>query len=155
MKNIPYLQSILLLLPFLFGDTDCAWALQSHQEPEGMYVHQMAHILFAMTLAYLSWHTRRTPAVTSNGWRYLQIFCVLLIAWNIIAFAGHEAYEHLAPSDFIDQDTWKEQLAMPVNFFKLLYFITKMDHFFITPALLALAISLRTFYLEVSKEPRK
>lgn len=148
MKYTLYLQAIFFSLLFLGGNTESAWALQSHGEPEGLYVHQMAHLLFIITLAFLYWHTRKTPAVISKGWRYLQIFCILLICWNSLAFIGHEAYEHLSPGDFLERYTWKEQLAMPLTFVKMLYFVTKMDHLLKVPALLALVISLRTFYLE-------
>jgi hypothetical protein len=155
MKQNNYIQSISLILLFLFGQTENAWALQSHGAPEGIYVHQMAHILFMGALAYLYWHTRRSPVLISKGWKYLQIFCILLFCWNLLAFAGHEAFEHLSPADFIDKNSWKEQIAAPLSFVKVLYFITKMDHFLNVPALIALTISLRIFYLEVLKEDKE
>lgn len=148
MKQTPYLPTISLVLLFQFAPTESAWALQSHGAPEGLYVHQMAHLLFAATLAYLFWHTRRTPADTSKGWQYLQIFSVLLACWNLLAFAGHEAFEHLTVGDFIGKDSWEEQLTAPISPVKALYFVSTMDHFLIVPALLALVISLRTFYRE-------
>ncbi len=155
MKQNNYIQSITLILLVLFGQTENAWALQSHGAPEGIYVHQMAHILFMGALAYLYWHTRRSPVLISKGWKYLQIFCILLFCWNLLAFAGHEAFEHLSPTDFIDKNNWKEQIAAPLSFVKVLYFITKMDHFLNVPALIALTISLRIFYLEVLKEEKE
>ena len=155
MKQNNYIQSISLILLFLFGQTENAWALQSHGPPEGIYVHQMAHILFMGALAYLYWHTRRSPVLISKGWKYLQIFCILLFCWNLLAFAGHEAFEHLSPADFIDKNSWKEQIAAPLSFVKVLYYITKMDHFLNVPALIALTISLRIFYLEVLKEDKE
>jgi len=155
MKQNNYIHSISLILLFLFGQTENAWALQSHGAPEGLYVHQMAHILFMGALAYLYWHTRRSPVLTSKGWKYLRFFCILLFCWNLLAFAGHEAFEHLSPADFIDKSSWKEQIAAPLSFVKVLYFLTKMDHFLNVPALIALAISLRIFYLEVLEEDKK
>jgi hypothetical protein len=132
-----------------------AWALQSHSAPEGIYVHQMAHLLFSGALAYLYWHTRKTPVSKSKGWKYLQMFCGFLILWNLLAFTGHEMLEKFSPADFIDKGSWKEQLAGPVSFVKILYYITKMDHFFNIPALLALVVSLRTFYLEALLEENR
>lgn len=140
---------------FLFGQTENAWALQSHSAPEGIYVHQMAHLLFMGALGYLYWHTRKSPVLSSKGWKYLQVFCILLFCWNLLAFVGHEAFEHLSPTDFIDKNSWKEQIAPPLSFVKILYFITKMDHFLNVPALLALVISLRTFYLEALAEAKR
>ncbi|WP_458774575.1 hypothetical protein [Desulforhopalus sp. 52FAK] len=148
MKKPHYAHIIAVTLSILFGNVENSWALQSHGAPEGIYVHQMAHVLFLGALGYLYWHTRKSPAIESKGWKYLQIFCFFLIAWNIIAFTGHEAFGHLSPSDFIDKGNWQEQLAPPITGIKVLYYLTKMDHFLNVPGLLALVISLRTFYQE-------
>jgi len=139
-----------LLVAFwgLFGSVENAMALQTHGPPEGFYVHQMAHLLFIAALAYLYWHTRKTQETSGKGWRYFQLFCLFLIAWNILAFIGHETYENLNPEDFIGQNTWAAQLSYPITFKKVLYYIAKMDHFLIVPALFALVISLRSFYLD-------
>jgi hypothetical protein len=155
MRRNPYIQSIGLIVLLLLGQTESAWALQSHSTPEGIYVHQMAHALFMGALAYLYWHTRRSQLLVSKGWKYLRLFCILLFCWNLLAFAGHEAFSYLSPTDFIDKNNWNEQIAAPITFLKALYFVTKMDHFLYIPALLALVISLRTFYLEVLEEEDK
>ncbi|MFW2368388.1 MAG: hypothetical protein ACN4GW_18385 [Desulforhopalus sp.] len=150
-KLIPFI-SVLLLI-FCGGEN--AWALQSHGAPEGIYVHQMAHLLFSGALGYLYWHTRTTPVIVSRGWKYLQVFCGFLILWNLLAFTGHEALKQLDPADFINKGSWKEQLAGPVSSIKVLYYITKMDHFLNVPALLALVVSLRMFYIEALLEEEK
>lgn len=145
---------IQLLILLLLGTAGNAWALQSHSPPEGIYVHQMAHVLFMASLAYLYWHTRRTQEL-DKGWKYLQIFCFLMFFWNALAFTGHITLEHLTSADFYDKNTWREQLAAPITVIKVIYCITKMDHFLMTPALFVLALSLRTFYLEAKNEVEK
>lgn len=155
MKNHRYIHIISIILLVLFGLAENCWALQSHGPPEGIYVHQMAHLLFTGALGYLYWHTRKSPVIESKGWKFLQIFCFFLIAWNLIAFTGHEAFGQLTPADFIDKNTWKEQLAPPISGMKILYYLTKMDHFLNVPGLFALVISLRTFYQEALLEEKK
>jgi len=155
MKRADKMHIAILILVFLFGEAKSAWALQSHPPPEGIYVHQMAHILFMGALAYLYWHTRRTPAIASKGWRYLQIFCIILFLWNLMAFTGHEISEYLKATDIIDKNSLNEQIAAPITFAKALYYFTRMDHFLNVPALLALVISLRTFYQEARKEAER
>ncbi len=152
MKQTLFIQSIGLPVLLVLGQTESAWALQSHGAPEGIYVHQMAHLLFMGALAYLYWHTRRSPVLVSKGWKYLQLFCILLFCWNVLAFIGHTAFEHLVATDFIQRESWGEQLAPPLSVTKVLYFISKMDHFLYVPALIALVIGLRTFYLEARME---
>lgn len=155
MKKCHFTYIIPVCLLILFGQVENSWALQSHGEPEGIYVHQMAHLLFMGALGYLYWHTRKSPAIKSKGWKFLQIFCFFLIAWNLIAFTGHQAFGQLSPADFIDKGNWKEQLAPPISGIKILYYITKMDHFLNVPGLVALVISLRTFYQEALLEEQK
>lgn len=143
--------AVISLLLLLGGSQNC-WALQSHSAPEGIYVHQMAHLLFTGALGYLYWHTRTNPVIASKGWKYLQLFCIFLISWNLLAFTGHEAFEQLTPEDFVNNNTWEAKIGSPITFVKLLYYVTKMDHFLNVPALLALVISLRTFYREALEE---
>lgn len=150
-----YSKIIVFLVLLFFSTPENVWALQSHGAPEGRYVHQMAHLLFTGSLLYLYWHTRHTPALASRGWKYLQIFCILFVFWNILAFIGHEAFGHLTSDDFIDKNGLKEHITGPITFVKLIYFITKMDHLLYVPALLALVISLRTFYHDALKEEEK
>jgi len=152
MTHTLFIQSIGLAVLLVLGQTESAWALQAHGAPEGIYVHQMAHLLFMGALAYLYWHTRRSPVLVSKGWQYLQLFCILLFCWNVQAFVGHATFENLLATDFIQRESWSEQLAPPLSVTKVLYFISKMDHFLYVPALIALVISLRTFYLEARME---
>lgn len=141
---------LLLLLPAV-----PAWALQTHGAPEGLYVHQIAHLLFAVALAYLWWHTRRTPPVASNGWKLLQLFCLMTILWNLSAVIGHEVYQRLDPADILERHTWREQVTLPLDLLKSLHFLTSMDHLLLVPALAALALALRTFYHEILAEERR
>ncbi len=144
-----------LLVLLIFSSPVNVWALQSHGAPEGNYVHQIAHLLFMGSLLYLYWHTRHTPVLASRGWRYLQIFCIVFTCWNILAFVGHEAFEHLTSVDFIEKNGFQESIAGPITPVKVIYFITKMDHLLYIPALLALVVSLRTFYHDAMKEEEK
>ncbi len=137
---------LLLMLP------ENAWALQPHAAPEGLYVHQMAHILFMAALAYLYLHTRKTTALISKGWRYLRIFCLLFFLWNLVALIGHSMVLYLTPEDFINRGTWDAQITPPLDFIKMVYFLSTMDHFLFVPALFSLFLSLQTFYREAQKE---
>ncbi len=148
MNNLRYTT---ILVFVIFGYAQEAFALQTHGPPEGIYVHQMAHVLFTTSLLYLYWHTRRTQEITGRGWKYFQLFCLFLVFWNILAVVGHEVTSHLGSGDFLAKDTWEAKLAPPVTALKIVYYITKMDHFFIVPALVSLVASLRSLYLEAKR----
>ncbi len=144
---------VLFLLPMIMallspGD---ALALQVHAEPEGVYVHQMAHLHYIFALGYFYWDIRRT-SFTGRGWRYLQLFCLLMICWNVIAFTGHLAGLNLDPQALEQTDCYLQtRLLSPFTINKYLYFLTKLDHLIYVPALFFLFLGLRSFYRSVAK----
>ncbi len=142
----------LLLLPLLWlvvpGE---AQALQVHGEPEGLYVHQMAHLHYIFALGFFFWDIRRA-AFTGRGWRYLQVFCLLMACWNLLAFIGHIAGVYLAPDALLQTGCFMQtRLLAPFTLNKILYFITKLDHLIYVPALFFLFIGLRSFYHSVAE----
>lgn len=146
--NIGLLLTSLLLFLALPGE---AHALQVHGEPEGLYVHQMAHLHYIFALGYFFWDIRRT-SFTGRGWRYLQMFCGLMACWNALAFMGHLTGAYLDPGALLQTDCYLEtRLLSPFTLNKYLYFITKLDHLIYVPALFFLFLGLRSFYHSVAR----
>jgi hypothetical protein len=129
-----------------------AWALQAHGAPEGLYVHQMAHIFVVLAMAYWFWDIRRS-SFAGKGWKYLQVFCVLMLAWNIIAFTGHALSVNL---DIDHISTAKgylnSRIVGPIDLHKIVYYITRFDHFVIVPALFFLFLGVRSLYRDVEAQ---
>lgn len=151
-KTAPF--ALLLPVAFLLLP-DQAWALQSHALPEGIYVHQLAHLFFAAALGYLFWDIGRN-AFPGKGWRYLQFFCVLMILWNILAFSGHWLGFHIADSDIIQTSGYfSSQIMGPISGIKLIYFCATLDHLLSVPALFFLFLSLRSLYHSPEETEKK
>ncbi len=153
-KTEPNNRSFLCIVAFfiVFLCPVNAWALQSHPAPEGLYVHQMAHIFFIGALVYLFWDIKRT-SFTGIGWRFLQAFCVLFFIWNITAFVGHWVALFLDDSAFdMGNGYWLSRLRYPLEPIRLTYYLTRMDHLVSMPALFFLMLSLRSFYKQAIKE---
>ena len=135
----------ILLLP-----VNC-WALQAHGAPEGLYIHQMAHIHFLLAMGYLYWHIRRS-GFAGRGWRYLQTFCLLMIFWNILTFMGHAADGLLEPGAITTTGVYlRERIVGPVTLEKVIYYMAKFDHLLVVPALFFLYIGMRSLYRTVEK----
>lgn len=147
----PAFPGIVALFVFLivFTVPRAAWALQSHGSPEGIYVHQMAHVLFFGSLLYLYWDLRRS-SFEGRGWTYLQCFCMLMMTWNVIAFTGHAVAIHLE-SGFITtaKSYLHSQLMGPMNLHKVVFYLTRFDHLVVVPALFFLFMGLRSLYRHV------
>jgi len=132
-----------------------AWALQTHGGAEGVVVHQLAHIQYLGALGYLFWDIRRSSFV-GVGWRYLQRFCLLMMAWNGIAFIGHFAQMKLGEGAISTEDGYLSALLLlPVTFSKWVYYITALDHLVCVPALFFLYLAMRSFYRSLDKKKRE
>lgn len=128
-----------------------AQALQSHAAPEGIYVHQLAHVFFLAALCYLFWDIRRS-SFPSKGWRFLQLFCVFMIIWNVVAFTGHWIGGSIESSDIINDSGYlSTRIVGPVSTIKMIYYLTKLDHLFSVPAMFCLYLCLRSLYSASSK----
>ncbi len=141
---------LLLLTVFLIFPV-YAQALQSHTAPEGIYVHQLAHIFFIASLCYLFWDIRRS-AFPEKGWRYLQLFCIFMLLWNVVAFTGHWVGDFIQPNDIIKESGHlSTRMIAPFTPTKLLYYFTKLDHIFSVPAIFCLYLCLHSLYLTAYK----
>jgi hypothetical protein len=147
----PILLAILLpVASFLLPEQ--AWALQAHGPPESIYVHQLAHIFYAAALGYLFWDIGRN-AFPGKGWRYLQLFCILMIFWNLLTFSGHWLGFYIAETDMGHSTGYfATQLLGPLSSIKLIYFCASLDHLLSVPALFFLFMSLRSLYRSSGRE---
>lgn len=138
--------SLFLLLLVLTVFPGNAWAVQGHGAPEGLYVHQLAHVFYAAALCYLIWDVRRS-AFRSRGWRFLQVFCVLMILWNMVAFTGHILAAYVNSADYVSDTGYLDaRLQGPFTGVKLWYYFSRLDHLFSVPSLFFLYLSMRAIY---------
>lgn len=134
---------------YLYLAPDCAWAIQSHGPPEGLYTHQLAHALFALSMAVLAYWLQANRFTLQRGWRLIQMSCVLFIFWNLTAFAGHFV-ETSIPADLIIGQTgsWDQRVLTGAHPLTAAYCILKLDHFVCVPAILCLFLGIRRLYTQ-------
>ena len=151
-KNIAK-SGALLAIPFLPAWPEGALALQVHDAPgEGLCAHQMAHIYYVIALAFFFVYIRRSD-FNDRSWRFLQLFCVLMGAWNLLAFVGHIAALRVPPADLVEYaSNLDDRLLPPHTAAKWLYFLARLDNLFSVPALFCLYMALRVFYRQALAE---
>jgi len=111
-----------------------ALAIQPHGPPEGLYVHQMAHVLFAGAMLFLIFLVQRRGLLKITGFRLLIWACGLLVLWNLDAFLGHLAEVFLSPQAFRGQEgNFSQRLCMS-GLESWVYYFAKMDHLILVPA---------------------
>ena len=142
-----------LLCIFMLGVPSEVLAVQVHGPPEGLYVHQMAHLFFGAAMVFLLWILARHPLGHGPAWKYLKWSLFFFLLWNINALIVHSLDVHLAAEAVIrTPDFWDQRLAPPINMEKWIYFITKHDHVWCVPAMCFLVMSLWNFCKETEKK---
>jgi hypothetical protein len=122
-----------------------ALAVQEHGAPEGLFMHQGAHLFFIASMGLLIYWLRQRQLVRETGWRYIQYAALFFILWNLDAFTAHQLDEQLGVVDMlavapglvrIDAGDLPRALAW-------FYYGVKLDHLLCVPALLFLYFGLR------------
>ncbi|MDR3569247.1 MAG: hypothetical protein P4L43_14560 [Syntrophobacteraceae bacterium] len=139
------------ILGYLLLSPQAAMAIQSHGGPEGLYVHQMAHILFLFSMGALIYWLRDSGLIKAPGWRYVQYGAFCLILWNIDAVLGHYLDGHGSSFVLADEGSWSARVHFGSGSGKLvaLYYFTKFDHLFCVPGIIFLYMGLRRLLKQV------
>lgn len=130
----------------LLLSADPVLATQTHGQPEGLYVHQMAHVFFIISMGSLEFWLRQRNLIKEKGWKYIQWSAVLFILWNINAALVHFLDEHLDILGIIKIDLWHIQVEsiQGQDSIALLYYVLKLDHLLCVPAMFFLFYGLKT-----------
>jgi len=125
--------------------SDIALATQTHGQPEGLYVHQMAHIFFIISMGILEFWLRQRNLVKEPGWKYIQLAAVLFILWNLIAFTAHFLDEQVGILQISKINLWHIKVTAAEGYGKLvlLYYLAKLDHLLCVPAMVCLYLGLK------------
>lgn len=136
---------IAALCGLLFFATGPAYAVQEHGAPEGIVIHQGAHLFFLAAMGLLILRLRQRGLTREPGWRRIQLSALFFALWNADAFFAHLLDEHwgivetvrIAPGwVHIEAGPWGELLAP-------LYYLAKLDHLLCVPAMVFLYAGLR------------
>lgn len=129
-----------------------ALATQGHGGIEGVYIHQLAHLFFLLSMAILIYRLRERALVKKKGWRYIQYAALFLILWNIDAFTVHLLDDQLRLIRLTRMDAWQLKLTAPANGYLVrVYYLAKLDHLLCVPALWFLYLGLKHLLAEVDR----
>ncbi|WP_052316015.1 hypothetical protein [Desulfomonile tiedjei] len=131
---------------------DCAEAFQSHPAPEGLYVHQIAHIVFIIAMGFLAYWLQYNLLIRERGWRLIQLACLLLILWNVVAFIGHWVETRIPDASVVGEPDWSQRIRVDLHPLIPLYYMLKLDHLVSVPAMIALFLGIRSLYKQALAE---
>lgn len=109
-------------------------ALISHGHPEGLYVHQIGHLLFAGAMVFLIYLLLREGLQRMRGFRTLMWAALLYMGWNLVAFVGHTAEVFLSEEAFLGAPADFARRLRLTGLSAWVYYFAKMDHLILVPA---------------------
>jgi two-component system, NtrC family, sensor kinase len=139
-------RAVTLVLTMSLLDPAFSWAFQSHPAPEGLYVHQMAHTIFVVAMAILTYWLERNRLTLQRGWRLIQISCLLFGVWNATTFIGHWVELRVPDGALLGPAGWNQKLITKGDPLILAYYVLKMDHIICVPAMVCLFLGIRSLY---------
>jgi hypothetical protein len=130
----------------LFFTADPALATQTHGGPEGLVVHQIAHVFFLVSMGTLAYWIHSHGLSQQRAWRLIRYAAIMLMVWNTDAFIAHLLDEQtgLIAVHQIDPIHLSIVPRPDFEFLALFYYLVKLDHLFCVPALVLLYLGLRT-----------
>lgn len=122
-----------------------AFAIQLHGDPEGLFVHQIAHVFFILSMTILLYWLFKMKILFSKGWRFIGLAAAFFILWNMDAFIGHWIEGSKGVGMVVEGSLWSGRVKFTeLNDIKaILYYIVKLDHFWCVPAIVSLYLGLR------------
>lgn len=147
--NIKTILKIFLVSTIYFAiNPSHAVALQVHSASEGLYVHQMGHVLYAMAMTGMAYAILKSNLSKKRGWRLLSYGALLLTLWNIWAFFGH-IVDIMGPHVHVtNTPSGTKSTLILKSCLDYCYFILKLDHVISVPALLLLYLGLKAIQKE-------
>ncbi|RUM34740.1 MAG: hypothetical protein DSY58_07745 [Desulfobulbus sp.] len=119
-----------------------AWAIQSHAAPEGLYIHQIGHVLFALAMFGFAWRIRHSRLRSERSWLFMAVGAGLLGVWNGWAFLGHY---------FCMETPWLMAQFAAHPGLHLLRSLTQMDHLLCVPSLICIYLGLKRMTVEAKE----
>ncbi len=132
-----------------------AQAVQVHGPPEGIYVHQMAHVLFALSMIFLIYTLHVRPLGQCQGWKYLKLSLFFFLLWNINALTVHSLGIHLPEGAITGTNLFNQRLEGPLTWQRWLFYITRNDHLLCVPAMWFMMLFLKNSYHEAVNERKE
>lgn len=119
-----------------------AFALQTHAAPEGLYAHQIGHVLYFLAMAGLVYKIRNSQLRGSAAWRWIATGGFLLGLWNTWAFVGHVVETLVPQNHFVGSVESGHTALRMVSLLDYLYWFLRMDHLICVPALICIYLGL-------------
>ena len=131
-----------------------AGATQGHGGGEGLYVHQLSHIFFCISMGILIYWLKTRNLTREPGWRYIGISALLFLLWSVDAFTVHLLDEQflLIRTQTLEGGRLYVETGDGLKWMGPVYYLAKLDHLLCVPAMIFLYVGLRRLMTETGAD---
>ena len=130
-----------------------ALAVQVHGGMEGFLVHVFGHLLFSSSIVFILFFLGRHPFGRGRKWTYFRLSMLFFLAWNLDTLTNHVLLQAMIDEDVMLKGFFlRHYVSAPLTLAKMAYYLTSFDHVICVPAMLFLALSLRSFCQETEAQ---
>lgn len=143
MKNrILFVLTIFTCLAFI---PEPAIATQGHGGIEGVYVHQLAHVFFIISMGGLIYWLKQRGLVRESGWQLIRLAAFFFVLWNIDALFVHALDDQFKIIQVQRMGSWSVRITdiHHRTGIESLYYLAKLDHLLCVPAIIFLYLGLK------------
>ncbi|MFB6133582.1 MAG: hypothetical protein ABEJ55_01160 [Halanaeroarchaeum sp.] len=118
-------------------------AIQSHGEPEGYVVHQLAHAFFLLALLSMLLRFHRDGRLREGGWAHVALGIGLFAGWNLLTIGTHAitaASESQLSGPYALSGSATVDLTTPAAWFA---YVGNLDYVLAVPGMAFLYLGLR------------
>jgi hypothetical protein len=154
MMKIKHISSICALVWIaIFISSSNLWATQAHGGAEGIVVHQLGHLFFVVSMGMFVYWLGKGRILSYPGWRYIMLFAVLLVVWNLDVVIMHFLDEQMGMLRMVKTGPWTVRIDAENGSrgLALFYYLGKMDHLLCVPALFFLYLGLKNLLSSLDK----
>ena len=108
------------------------WATQAHGGSEGIVAHQLGHLFFMVSMGMFVYWLGKGRIFSHRGWRYIMMFAILLVVWNLDVVVMHFLDEQAELIKMTKTGLWTVHIDARNGSggLALLYYLGKMDQEF-------------------------
>lgn len=127
-----------------------AAAVQAHGDAEGLFVHQLSHLFFILSMGGLAYWIGRNGLAGIPGWRSIRASALLFLLWSLDAFLVHAMDAAGGWGAVRSAGPGHLEIADP---FAFLSYLARMDHLLLVPALFMFHRGLRRMVRKEGTRP--
>lgn len=123
---------------------DIISASQTNLNPEAIYIKQLAHLFFMLSMVFLINRLRHRKLTEKAGWRHIRYSALFFILWSANAFCLNFLEKQAMWSKMAIFGEWQARVSSsPGSWAEKINCLARLDIFLCLPALLFLYYGLK------------